>query len=85
MKITFLRHGPLLKPYNDYNQLSLQELSRLARQEVDPAVDRTKVNALLNQKDYLLERYDVLFVSESQRTSDTAAELSKKIELPPQD
>ncbi|MBD3250126.1 MAG: hypothetical protein GF381_00965 [Candidatus Pacebacteria bacterium] len=83
MKITFLRHGPLLKPFNDYNELSLHELSLLARQEVDPSVDSSKINEGMSEKDYLLKQYDVLYVSESQRTSDTAAELSKMISLPP--
>lgn len=83
MKITFLRHGPLLKPFNDYNDLSLHELSQLARQEVDPSVNSSKINNGMSEKDYLLKKYDVLYVSESQRTSDTAAELSKMISLPP--
>ena len=83
MKITFLRHGPLLKPFDNYNELSLHELSQLARQEVDPSVDTSKINIRMGAKDYLLNEYDVLYVSESQRTSDTATELSKKISLTP--
>lgn len=82
MKITFLRHGPLLQPFNDYNKLSLDELSQLARQEVDPSVDLSKINEGMSEKDYLLKKYDVLYVSQSQRTSDTASELSKMISLP---
>lgn len=82
MKITFLRHGPLLQPFNDYNKLSLHELSQLARQEVDPSVDLSKINEGMSEKDYLLKKYDVLYVSQSQRTSDTASELSKMISLP---
>lgn len=83
MKITFLRHGSLLEPFDDYNTLSLHELSQLARQEVDPSVDSSKINIGISTKDYLLKKYDVLYVSESQRTFDTATELSKKISLPP--
>ncbi|MFA5584143.1 MAG: phosphoglycerate mutase family protein [Bacteriovoracaceae bacterium] len=83
MKITFLRHGSLSKPFDDYNKLSLLELSQLAMQKVDPLVDLSKINIGLSTKDYLLKKYDVLYVSESQRTSDTAFELSKMISLPP--
>ncbi len=83
MKITFLRHGPLLEPFDNYNELSLHELSQLAKQEIDPSVNGSKINVGMSGEDYLLEKYDVLYVSESQRTSDTAAELSKTISLPP--
>lgn len=83
MKITFLRHGSLLNPFHDYNKLSLHELSQLARQEADPLVDASNINEGMCEKDYLLKKYDVLYVSESQRTSDTADELSKIISLPP--
>lgn len=83
MIITFLRHGSLLKPFDDYNKLTLHELSQLARQEVDPPVDSSKINVRMIAKDYLLKKYDVLYVSKSRRTSDTAVELSKKISLPP--
>lgn len=84
MKITFLRHGPLLEPFDNYNELSLHELSQLAKQEIDPSVDTSKINVGISTNDYLLKKYDVLYVSESQRTSDTAAELSKTISLPPE-
>lgn len=84
MKITFLRHGPLLEPFDNYNELSLHELSQLAKQEIDPSVDTSKINVGISTNDYLLKKYDVLYLSESQRTSDTAAELSKTISLPPE-
>lgn len=83
MKITFLRHGPLLEPFDNYNELSLHKLSQLARQEIDPSVDTSNINVWTSGEDYLLEKYDVLYVSESQRTFDTATELSKIISLPP--
>lgn len=83
MKITFLRHGPLLEPFDNYNELSLHELSQLAKQEIDPSVDTSKISVGKSAENYLLKKYDVLYVSESQRTSDTATELLKTISLPP--
>ena len=82
MKITFLRHGSLLPPFDDYNSLSLDELSRLARQEIDPSVDPSKISSKLELVDLLEKKYDALFVSSSKRTHDTAKELTKKFDLP---
>jgi broad specificity phosphatase PhoE len=82
MKITFLRHGSLLAPFDDYTALTLKQLSQLARQEIDPSIDPLKIGGQLSQKKYLLPTYDALFVSQSQRTQDTASELSKIISLP---
>jgi broad specificity phosphatase PhoE len=84
MKITFLRHGALLSPYDNYNSLTLSALSQLARQDIDPSIDPSKIFDQLTHANHILRRYDALFVSESQRTSDTACKLAKKIKLPTQ-
>lgn len=82
MKITFLRHGSLLPPFDDYNSLSLDELTRLARQKIDPSIDPSKIDSRLVGADFFERKYDELFVSSSRRTHDTAIELGKKIDLP---
>lgn len=81
MNITFLRHGSLLPPFDDYSSLSLNELTRLARQEVDPSIDPSKTHKRFSDLDFLEKKYDALFVSYSRRTHETANELSKKLDL----
>lgn len=82
MKITFLRHGSLLPPFNDYSLLNLSQLTQLARQEIDPTIDTAKISNSLKDAEYIASQYDKLIVSTSKRTYDTAIELGKKINLP---
>lgn len=84
MKITFLRHGSLLSPYDNYNSLTLSELSQLARQDIDPSIDTSKIFNQITNNNHISRKYDALFVSQSQRTNDTARELAKEINLPTQ-
>lgn len=82
MIVTFLRHGSLLPPFNDYNRLSLEVLSALALQETDPSIDPTKASNHAVNTQILAQKYDQLLVSPSKRTQDTALVLSKYLELP---
>ncbi|HAB51795.1 MAG TPA: hypothetical protein DCE80_06435, partial [Ignavibacteriales bacterium] len=82
MKITFIRHGFLLSPFNDYGTLTLNELSRLALQIIDPTIDLIKTAKKIKKAGYLDKKYDKVFVSASKRTQDTAREINKYIDIP---
>jgi broad specificity phosphatase PhoE len=83
MRVTFLRHGPLLPPYHDYGQLSLTELTNLAKQDIDPPIDVIATQQKLQVNQVLQKEYQLVLVSPSQRTRNTAQVIGQEIPLPP--
>lgn len=67
MEVTFLRHGPLLPPYDNYEKLTFDLLCQLARREVDPVLDISKAKKLIEHNELLKGNYDVIFHSPSAR------------------
>lgn len=51
--ITLVRHAPLLPPYDDYNQLTLDQLEALSVGDVDPPIDPVRAQALVSDNTIL--------------------------------
>jgi len=81
MKITFLRHGPLLPPYDDYNKLSLDQLNDLALQNIDPSINKTIVRKRISSNVLLNEAFDIAYISPSVRTVETARIINQHTEI----
>lgn len=69
MKVTFMRHGQLASPYDDYNKLSFDDFRALGMQHVDPPIDPA-----LFSTDFLdtISKPNIIFRAESLRTDQTA-------------
>lgn len=76
MKVTFLRHGFLVPPYDHYESLSLAQLSLLARQRVEPTIDVKKVRESIKRHSGFHQPFDTVLVSPSQRAKDTVTVLT---------
>lgn len=81
MTITFLRHGPLLPPYDDYNKLSLDQLNDLALQNINPSVNEEAARKRIASSVLLKEAFDVIYVSPSARTMETAKIINQYTEI----
>lgn len=81
MNITFLRHGKLLPPFDNYDSLSLSDLSALSLQTVDPPVDLALLDSLV-PFDSLLPDYQAVFHSPSLRAKQTAHYVADKKKIP---
>lgn len=81
MNITFLRHGKLLPPFDNYDVLSLSQLSALSLQTVDPPVDLALLDSLI-PFDSLLPEYQAIFHSPSLRARQTAQYVADKKKIP---
>lgn len=67
MEVTFLRHGPLLSPYDNYEALTFEQLCQLAKQEIEPAIDTKRAVELVKGNRLVDGEYDLLFHSPSNR------------------
>lgn len=81
MKITFLRHGQLLPPYNDYNKLSLDELSDLSLQRIDPSIDVVYAEKRISANNLLRDDFDAIFISPAKRAKQTAQMIMSKLNI----
>ncbi len=86
MKIIFMRHDRLQKPYHNYDNLSFDELSELAKGKIEPGVDKLwfkeHINNFLstNLINKLPSNIKLLY-SPSRRARETAILLSKKLNI----
>ena len=81
MKITFVRHGSLKPPYHDYNQLSLNDLTKLALQKVEPDVDAEELKKRVQLNELKKSKFEVIFTSPSKRARQTAKIMAKLLSI----
>lgn len=81
-RVRFLRHCGLVEPYNDYNQLSLDQLCDLGIPKIDPDIHPDSLQRISEKlSPELLQECDIILCSPSKRTRQTAElikDLSKK-------
>lgn len=80
--VTFLRHGRLVAPYDNYDRLSFEQIHRLASGELDPTIDKDRVNEVVLSLKRLnsLKDLEVIYHASSQRAQDTAFCLKQFLE-----
>jgi broad specificity phosphatase PhoE len=84
MTVTFLRHGPLQKPFDNYEELTFAQLCQLARQEIDPSVDVNVLDELLSKNTQLMRSLCeplTIYHSPSKRTRQTANYFKKILKV----
>ena len=81
MQITFLRHGRLMPPYKDYKKLSLDELSNLSLQKIDPSIDVSDAKKRILASDLLKNDFDVIFMSSAKRAKQTAQIMANALNI----
>lgn len=75
-EVIFIRHGLLEEPYRDYSKLSLEQLTALGKQEVDP-----HIAPIVEYKGPSLENVECVYIAESTRCKETADAVMKDIPL----
>lgn len=77
-KITFIRHAPLEKPYNDYTKLSFEKICALATTQVEPNINMGFGKSIVKQLNHIdVKNIDLILCSQSKRTKQTAKLISK--------
>ncbi len=79
MTVTFLRHCMLNPPFDNYDVLSIDQLSQLSLQEIDPAIDKQKLPYLIDVS-VIEKSYDTIFHSPSLRAKQTAQYVGEMVQ-----
>lgn len=80
-QITFLRHGPLLPPYVQYDQVTFEQICDLATGKADPRIDREKTLALIKESPIAFSDTEYICCGESTRVRETAKLIQETFQL----
>ncbi len=81
-RVTFLRHGILQNPYNDYTQLTLMQLNELAEQKTQPHINQAQSTHLISKKIESLKSIEAIYCATNRRSAETAALLAQSLNKP---
>lgn len=73
-KLYFIRHGKLLLPYKNHEDMPMKILADLASTKINPPIDKMFLNANINKLEEVinLNELDVIYASPSKRCQQTA-------------
>jgi broad specificity phosphatase PhoE len=81
--VLLVRHGRMAVPFDNYDRLDYGQLNQLSLRKVDPSIDRAMAIADLEllKKKSDLGPFEVIMVSESRRTRETARIIDRDLPI----